>query len=478
MRNGKAGEEPIITRCDSEIADPEVRALLDDERYACLRRYVVTNGFRRFYVYYASGTSRAAFVAPEAVVIDAQERYDRVTYVIQDDPWSLTDGRLGVRVSHDGGETETYSADNINRLLVQGERMAFVNDFEGIVTLEGLAEVSRADNIAARSLFAELVKAEYCAKNGALTSRQRRDIEEKGLIRFNWKRFGLIDAGAVAHAQARLQGAIMGCLRADNPIAACYTTPAGLFNYDDSLIRFEPHLGRGEHTVYFNFLVGNRYGSFSPYSFIDVMGDIESSKRVYAGLIDAGVIDRRGTLAEPEAVDDAGFDFIADADRRAGVRDIVRAARPLTLDDARRDIAESRERVTADLRRLRELSSAYEYTVASFSRFVDRLAGQRARAYLERYQGFRIVQEVADEIVKNRGIVLRDGAGDALLLLTDSVERSSPHYARLLAFFRGRLPDAKRISIAFAYTNPPARVKRDMLHPAVQALHVMAQEEE
>ncbi|MEQ9366875.1 MAG: hypothetical protein RIF32_21730 [Leptospirales bacterium] len=481
-----------------------------------LRLYLMELGCADFVAYYAPDrgeADRAICLLPSSLLIRDPDRYAPRDLRLASDPGNhghgpfvLKDGEAGVVMRLEGADAvATYAAATLDRLLRAGEERVFVNDREGSITAADLAAPAARLGLDPERLFADLVAEQLIGPDGVVTTRRRRVIQSLDSKEGSQTTVGLRlwlagdtgaarieessietavhrrDAGAVKVPEPlEAPGAFLSRgLREFNPVAREYGRGAGLFNFDRAGLNFTAWLGRGEHNVFFEYLIGNRYGHFMPYSFTDAARNPERSLDIYRELVEREILDSRGRLSDIRRL--AGLDCLAGPEGDAildAVRDVLRQARETGLQDLRNQLKYDRSVIVADLQ-----ASDLEYDYDGVRRFVADTAHDDHPRFVAAYQESRIHQEINAEAAKNRGIVLgaTDGAPRYLLLITDGVQLSAPYYAFLLEEFRERLGGAPGdhhgdIRIAHAYHAPTPRNPRKFPHPIVHALQMMKRE--
>ncbi|MCR9141921.1 MAG: hypothetical protein NXI24_06685 [bacterium] len=496
--------------------------ILSEREFFRLRLYALELGVETFIAYYALAASedreRAVCLLPASLLIQEPQRYATRSLRVdsgygkldrdQRTPFVLMDGEPGVALldQDQGGDTRLYAASSLERLLRAGEERVFVNDREGRISNEDLAAPAAILKISTEDLFEDLIKDRLIGSDGVINSRQRRAIQSLGAaddapakhtapLTESLRRW-LAEFEATEHsANPKIESPVALLtrgLRARNAVADHYDRPAGLFNFDRGGVNFTAHLGRGEHNVFFEYLIGNRYGHFMPYSFTDAAGDPELSLEIYRELVEREILDSRGRVSDIRRLD--GLHSLAaraapaiDRERSAAILDSVRAllreAREPGIEDIRKALKYDRAAIEADLERT-GLNQQHEhvYDFDAVRRFVADSAHENHARFVAAYQESRIHQEINAEAAKNRGVVLASSESETerLLLITDNLLLSAPYYALLLADFQERFQSdatpAPKIRIAHAYHAPTPRNPRKFPHPIVHALQMMDRE--
>ena len=451
----------------------EAGSRLMEARFYHLYNYLIINTFSKFIVYYEEGQGRASFVAPEALLIRESERLVRRELKISREPWILSDGVLGLAVLGENGQ-ELYQAENVDALLGRGEEQIYIKDFEGRLTPEDFRALGERFGFDAEAMFGELVEKYYLLPQGEVISKSLKDIRTNKL---KWLDLAKLKIDRARHneLEQELAAIILQKTRTSDPVAERFCNKAGLFNFDKQGVNFQPLLGRGEHNVYFEFLIGNRYGSFTPYSFLDLLKNSELSARVFEELVkDLGILEHDGRLnpgKNPKSV--TGLKCLPDRELLNGVVDILLRARPLTENDVKTMLASDKNLISEDLEEIRLMMNLEMFDYAEFMKLIHNLDRGEMDRYVRLCQGARVNQDIDNEIVKNRGILLADADGNILILITDPPTVSAPYYSFLLNYFRDCFPRAPGLKIGHAYCRPTPRNKQNLLHPAVLALQSM-----
>lgn len=249
-----------------------------------------------------------------------------------------------------------------------------------------------------------------------------------------------------------------------------YARPAGLFNYYEEngefFLHYHPDFGRGEHVEFFNFWQLNLFGVFTPDSFIEIKPiDRDSSRLIYRELREAGVLSPRGHLRDASLLEAHEF-------RTPVAREQAGALRRFLSERPRRREAERNfARLLASPPAVVQSEfSALELTPeAGLEEFLSGLSVPERRVLGQLYTERIAAARVAEQIARNRGIALMNEAGEVLLLLSDEVATSSPHYRPLYEFGLG-LSETGRCRIAYAYRTPFPRNLARSHHPLVEAL--------
>lgn len=534
------------------IERAEADRLFSEREFYRLRLYLIELGFASFTACYeAPDLERAALLLPAALLPENEDAFARrleLRLATQAGeglagPFVLFEGAAGVafvtnasdsnHAQAPGGEddsaTVVFAAASLERLLRAGEERVYVNDREGALEVSDLNEIAERAGIESERLFAELVADRLLRADGVVTTRQRRMLAELTAESAEHLSAGVrlcfsqsapgpeqdpVDAMHAAHEGASPFEPALLRLRQTNPVLEYYDRPAGLFNFDRGGVNFTAHLGRGEHNVFFEYLIGNRYGHFMPYSFTDAARSPELSLEIYRELVRRAILDDRGRLADirrldrldcladHQTADSAGIKPGAGELPAAGpatpsesivleaVRAVLGAARPLGIEDMRRDLKYQRDAIESDLADpgILKDTRSFDGTPLDFDA-VRRAVADAGHAdhprFVAAYQESRIHQEINHEAAKNRGVVLTTNPDEAqaawLLLLTDDILISAPYYAFLLADFRerfgvARTGSSRAIRIAHAYHAPTPRNPRKFPHPIVHALQMMERE--
>ena len=455
-----------------------------------LRLHLFANRFRRFHAYYSHDTpdGPAVCILPAALLIRDAEEYRvrdlRLAGTDHTECFALLDGEPGVALAIEGEAPEFFKATNLERLLRAGEERIFINDREGRLTDADFAEFERNAGLASGAALRFLIDERYAASDGTTTARRRRAIEmelfeSETVLEKLLPQLPPDESGALEKHAKVLRDVIEARLRSRNPVAERYSRPLGLFNFDRGGVNYTAHLGRGEHNVFFEYLIGNRYGNFMPYSFTDAAGNPELSIEIYRELVEREILDARGRLSDIRRLDHLDC-LPAGAETEkilANVREVLRSARLLGVEDIRNDLKYDRGRIETELA---ETGLSFE----TIRGIVNHSGHPDHHRFLAAYQESKIHQEINAEAVKNRGIVLGDPERPAsiLLLITDGVQVSAPYYTYLLDAFTGRFAARGNsqqpvdVRIAHAYTAPSPRNPRVFSHPVLHALQMMERE--
>ena len=461
-------------KTDSINPNAEIMSLLNDERFYHLNIYLTKNKFTDFIAYYKRDEKRAAFIAPKEILINESDSYDIKKLTVSDNPWVIQDGELGIKATFGDAKTDIYSADNIDRLLGLGEAEIYVNDLVGILHKDDFNSFKNETGIPGDLIFSSLVSKYYIHENGALTIRTYKDITKN---RLKW--LELESIGATCENVGSIENAIIDIIlkrvRKTVSITDFYSRKIGLFNYDRQKINFQPYLGRGEHNVFFDFLIGNKYGSFTPYSFLNIVRDSDISKNIYKELIENySILDQRGCLIIGKTPVSLGkMKSIEDRELIHAVEDILNVAKPLTVIDLIMDIKTNKDEIESNLEEIQLQLPGDKFSYEDLIEYANNLEPETLSIFIQYYQDAKESKEIDDETVKNRGLVLGNDRGNMLLLVTDLVLITNQYYSYLLNFFKKEFPEVPEIHIAYAYAHPIPRNRRLSLHPAVQALRTM-----
>lgn len=477
-----------------------------------LQLYLLNHGFERFTAYYlpeknAENTTeaQAECLLPAEILLEDAERYETrdlrlATVPIgkggasdSDGPFVLIDGEPGVMLKTPGDDPTIYAAASLDRLLRAGEERIFFNDREGRVGSEDFRTLADSSGIDPAQIISALIAERFVGADGVVTTRQRRAVESLSptslptteLLQQFFTQPHSVNPDETENSNP-IQESFQRKLRSDNAIADRYGRPRGLFNFDRAGLNYTAYLGRGEHNVFFEYLIGNRYGNFMPYSFTDAAASPELSIEIYRELVERTILDSRGRLPDIRRLDrlacvsDSRDLNIQPEIILEGVREILRDARALGLEAMRNDLKYDRDGIENDLQ-------DSELGFDAVRRFVNDPGHVDHARFMAAYQESRIHQEINFEAAKNRGIILGETNKPAslLLLITDSVLISAPYYAFLLDSFRERFAadtqigaksGTPEIRIAHAYHAPTPRNPRKFPHPIVHALQMMERE--
>ncbi len=261
-------------------------------------------------------------------------------------------------------------------------------------------------------------------------------------------------------------------IAAQDGLLGTYTRPAGLFNYYEErgefCLHFHPDFGRGEHTEFFNFWQKNLYGVFTPDSFIEINPiDRESSREIYRELHEARVLNARGHLRGPDLLE--AHEFRLELARRNAPALRAFLSRRPRRQQAEAEFAALLARVPEIVERELHALGLMESPDDNARAYLTALSDDHLRVLGQLFVERVAAAEIAEQIRKNRGIVLKDGPGNVLLLLSDGVAGSSPYYRQLVGFGQG-LAEDRAVHIACAYRTPVPRSGHAVHHPLVEAI--------
>lgn len=434
----------------------ELDRLCAERGFFAVQRYIVAGGFREFTVCYDDlDAARAVALLPTPLCIENESAYTR-RLLRTADPLAV---RLGEQTAlclvvmqpdHRAAEPALYPIANINALLAAGE--------ERLAILDRVGWYRPADPAALQAA----IDSGLCLSNGAITEKQQA----------RWQALQQTSDSATPQPTPELTAPGTGTL------ARAYPNPRGLFVFDHSGIEWSAELGRGEHNVFLQYTVGNRFGRFRPYSFTAIVGSPERSVAVFEELLACGVLDTDGGLERLELLPSRLNSFPADvassaaADAAQQVRALLAAGRRVDREQLLRDFKVDRERILTELAELpADLPANARFETA------ERIARNRSHPDYQRffraYEEARISAAVDAAAIRHRGLILGgDDGRELLLLITDAPLATAPYYRQLLNFFGDALPGA-RIRLAHAHAAPIARSQRSVAHAIVQALGML-----
>lgn len=446
-----------------------IRTLLREQGYDHLEKYLFRNHFLQYNVYYCEGEQNASFILPSAILVQNESQYSIRIPVIDEYPWVESAGELGISAIIDG-EREDYSARSINELFKKGEENIYISDIEGVFVPADFERIEKNFSLNDRSVFRELVN-QYCLyPSGVMTTRFLSGLNYDGIKHLNRRILGCSDEMNFIKIQKEILSVIQKKVRSSNPVADRFCIKMGLFNYGDGRVNYTRSLGRGEHIVYFEFLLGNPIGLFTPLSFIEIVSDGALSKRIYNSLVSAGILNGRGYLVKRTGreVHDI-LDFLGNERQRDMIAGLINAASPVSMDDVLADMERNAPVIESDLKKAQFHGSGHPVEITGMRKMIEQFSEGERKQYLELYQRFKIDGDVSRESVKNRGIVMMDDSGAIMIFLTDSIHENSPHYSMLVEYFSELYPESESIRIAHTYYRPFVRNPGEHLHPAVAA---------
>jgi len=415
-----------------------------EKQYYHASAYLYSNGFSEFRLYYGKEEDRALFMLPVQVLPQNPDLRSR-SLIIDLASLQRSDGRT-VEGTVDGSRA-LLSLANVDELLAHGSRLIYFADYlQAFAAGDFVSFTSEPE-----ALFERLVAAGILYADGIFSRRARKRVErmEKGELA---ELTGLPDPAAL---QTFLAGQ-------EKAAYAQFQLPCGLFFYNREKIEYCAALNRGEHQVFFEAIVGARYGVFTPYSFLGLRPeamDPAFSQKIFERLKDRGILEPEGHLVADRipSLKEEDCDGLY-----LSVRSILLDARSFSLKDLLQALEQGGERLRVEI----ENSG---HSKASVQEFLSQLSPAETRRAIRLYQEQMIRRDVGQLILERRGIVLGAKNGEYLLLLTDAPLLTIPFYARLLAEFSRLLSGP--VFLAHAYTHPPPRgEQKEQPHPLAAML--------
>lgn len=442
--------------------------LLQKPQYLTIQRYLLGNHFKAFYIYYPKGQEELGneiCIAPQEVMIQDSENLSRKEIVFKENPFFVKNGELGIKLTIEKNEKK-LAADSFNELLKIGEDMVYQNDLEATVSLRELQELGLTEETA-NLLFSEL-------NDGKISTRIRNYIEKNGLKDFiDWEKTNPQERSKKREIEEKVTNLLEHKFRQENPIAKKYNTCLGLFNYDRNGMNFDKYFGRGEHNVYFNYLISLKYGVLTPFSFVNITQNKELSQKIFEQLVKQSIVNKNGHL-NPD-LKKINFNFLKDLLSNKQVSQLKGFIEEMQAKRTETKYQNILERL-ADKEYLSMLEKGLaeeRLQIGDISEFIKGMSLEEKQKLEHFYLEALISNEIENEVPKNRGIILTDGE-NILILVSDLVPKTSPYYNYLLAYFRAMFPE-KQIQLAYAYTNPSPRTAQKKKHPLVMALYSIVQ---
>jgi hypothetical protein len=414
--------------------------------------HLFQNRFTDYRAYYLDDSPKALFLLPACLLVGGNYG----SRPLKLDPGSLS-SKSGEYIISGwlDGSAETFALSALDRLLKAGESHIYIGDFIKNVSPRDIASAG-AEN--ADQIYAALKNAGILYEDGSLVERQWKRLKSDGLKD--------IDMALPADKLEQLLAVLLQ--HEAETVRARFQEKKGLFIFSREGVRYCPSLGRGEHQVFFEALVGARHGIFSPYSFLLLPGsdpDVSSSQRIFEKLQSLSILDASGRI-DSSKLPAPDLEEFEPALNRSLQAMLGRAQAPV-MAQAFAQLQNNKDRLAKELKDIQRSTEEAQALLQDLD-----AAGQAQ--FLQFFQEQLIKQEVEGLVAERRGIVMADATEAAcLLVVTDPVVLSAPFYGSLVNFFKERFA-GREVLIGHAYLRPPARgEQKHRLLPLTEALRTM-----